>query len=106
VYQARNAKQGSRGHRDLTAGAGPDGVHDRERRCAMGGDDRAHRSQSRAGRAHVVDAGAGEFPLARPLLLTQREDIDLRVHRQTADERDQRRDHPVLAGTVDAPGHD
>jgi hypothetical protein len=56
-------------------------------------------------RTDVVDAGAGEIPVTHAILLAQSEDMKFLVHRQPTDQCDQRRDHPILARTVDTPGH-
>ena len=64
--------------------------------------ERAHHRRPVAG---IVDGRAGELPGAGPRFLAQGEHVHVVPARQALDEREERRDDPRLAGTIDAARH-
>src|SRR6202034_2666891 len=102
---ARDAEHFSRSNRDLPRGTGPDRLHKLESAGAMLGIDGAYGPEARVAASDVVDARSGQMAAPRILLLLQREHVDLVALGQTRDQRQQRRDHPVLARPVDASRH-
>jgi len=55
--------------------------------------------------ANVVNPRATERPCTGRRFLCEREDVHVVRCGQAPDQRKQRRDYPVLAGAVDAPGN-
>jgi len=68
--------------------------------------DKPHSLQATLAPSYVMDAGASKVPFARVWLLVESDDFDVMVHNHPADQRNQSRDDPILAGAVVPSGHD
>jgi hypothetical protein len=103
VYEAARAQDSRRHCRNQTATAGPYCVYDVKRRRAMHPGNCAHRAHMRLPQTDIVNMGAGKIPIAGAGLLSQCENMNLIVKRQTADQGDKRRDNTVFPRSIDAP---
>ena len=106
VNQARQTQDSGRCHCNEAGSAGPYRVHQVKRRRAVLSADRADRAKSRVGSTYVVDTRTEQVPSRGQSFLAQSEHVDLIVHRKACDQGQQRRDDPVLAGSVHPSGHD
>jgi hypothetical protein len=67
--------------------------------------DRAHRSQARPRHADIEYARSPQIPAIGMLSVAQGKYLDVMLHREPRYQREQHRDDPAFAATIDAPGN-
>lgn len=102
MHQARNAQQRGRADRYETARPRPYRLHDVEMSRTVSGE---NCPQARPLPADVVDVCPDEPPVGGLSVLRKGENLDVVAARQPLEQRQQRRDDPVLSRSVDAAGH-